>query len=713
MRSILAVTVCLLVVAVAVTSGSYMTKDVKYGDKTFLQKQKAMLEIFQHVHQPELHTGLWEESKKFNVEQYLEHYSNVEAVKDFLRFYQHGMLPLEEIFSIHNELHREEAIALFHLFYYAKDWDTFYKSMVWARFHINEGMFVYALTVAVLHRPDMQGIVLPAPYEIYPFYFFNDVVISKAQSYKMQGFYKMKKINNVYTTYIPSNYTNYYIHTGPEQRLAYFTEDIGLNSYYYYFHADYPFWMGGKEFGLYKDRRGEFYLYQHQQLLARYYLERLSNDLGVIPTFTWHEPITTGYYPYLRYYNGVPFPVRCNYFAASHDKSYLLEEIEDYEHRLMEAIDHGFITLLDGTVVNITTPQGVEYLGNLVQSNGDSVNQRFYGYLEILAKFFLGGSFEVFNEYRIIPSVLEKFETALRDPMFYQLYKRIIHFYYGYLDQLPSYSKEQLNYPGVRIESVEMDKLVTYFDKFDADITNAVDVEVFDDGSMTSTEMKKFGKMAHYQGEDFVIYARVPRLNHLPFTFNLNVVSDKAHQAMLLVFIGPKYDQYGNIYGVNENRENFYELDHFLVDLVPGKNLISRNSKEFSWFVKDRTTYFELYKQIMLAYNGESKFPLDMTEAHCGFPARLMLPKGKKGGMPFQFFFMLVPYQAPKVARFTGYDPVLSCGVGSGARYIDTLPFGYPFERKIDESAWFTPNMKYYETMIYHKSEKDVNAAGV
>uniref|UniRef100_A0AAG5CS79 Hexamerin A n=1 Tax=Anopheles atroparvus TaxID=41427 RepID=A0AAG5CS79_ANOAO len=667
--------------------------DVKYADKPFLTKQKAILEIFQHVHQPELHTHLWEEQKQFDLAAYKEHFTKPQVVEEFLRFYKHGLLPMEEIFSLYNEYHREQAVALFHLFYYAKDWDAFYKTMVWARFHVNEGMFVYAVTVAVLHRADMQGIVLPAPYEIYPFYFFNDVVISKAQRYKMQGFYGMKKADGVYSAYVPSNYTGYYVHSNPEQRVSYFMEDIGLNAYYYYFHADYPTWMGGEEYGLYKDRRGEFYLYQHQQFLARYYLERLSNDLGTIPTFSWYEPITTGYYPSLRYYNGVPFPVRENHHNAYAEKHEIVQEITDYERRLMEAIDYGFIILTDGTLVNITTPSGVEYLGNLIQSNGDSVNQRFYGYLEKVAKFFLGGSFEMYNEFRAVPSVLERYETAMRDPLFYQFFKRIIGFYYRFQDTLPSYKYDEINFPGVKLGPVEMDKLVTYFDNFDADITNAVDVEVFDEGTMKAGEMKKFGKMAHYQGEDFVLYARMPRLNHLPFTFKLNVVSDKPQKAIVTVFLGPKYDQYGNAYGVNANRENFFQLDHFLVDLVAGDNVIARNSQDFSWFVKDRTTYFELYKQVMQAFTGDYKFPLDMSEAHCGFPARLMLPKGKKGGMPFQFFFMIAPYHAPKVERFTGYESTVSCGVGSGARYLDTLPFGYPFDRKINEAAWFTPNM--------------------
>ncbi|XP_062540228.1 hexamerin-1.1-like [Armigeres subalbatus] len=698
MKSILVVSVvCLL----AYANGSYMTKDVKYGDESFLVKQKAILEVLQHVHQAELHTSLWEESKKINIEDYQNNYTNEEAVKEFLQLYKHGMLPMEEIYSLHNEYQRKEVIALFHLFYYAQDWDTFYKTMIWARFNVNEGMFVYALTVAVLHRSDMVGIVLPAPYEIYPFYFFNDVVISKAQRYKMQGFYKMKKINDVYTAYIPSNYTGFYIHTGPEQRVGYFTEDIGLNSYYYYFHADYPFWMGGKEFGLYKDRRGEFFLFQHQQLLARYYLERLSNNLGDIPPFSWHKSITTGYYPYLHYYNGIPFPVRDNYYSASVDKSYVVEQIMDFEHRILETIDYGFILQPDGSYVNISSPSGIEYLGNLIQANGDSVNTRFYGPLEILSKHFLGGNIKLHNEYRAIPSVLEKFETSLRDPMFYQLYKHIVEYYYRFLNFLPSYTTKELDFPGVKIETIEMDKLVTYFDKFDADITNAVDVDVFDATTMKEPNQEK----------DFVIYARMPRLNHLPFTFKLNVLSDKAQKATVFVYLGPKYDQYGNSYGVDANRENFFELDHFLIDLVPGKNVITRNSLDFSWFVKDRTTYFELYQQVMKAINGNGKFPLDMSEAHCGFPARLMLPKGKKGGMPFQFFFMVAPYYKPSVKQFTGFDPTLSCGVGSGARYLDVLPFGYPFDRKIDESVWFTPNMKYYDTLIYHKSETEITPA--
>jgi len=382
--------------------------------------------------------------------------------------------------------------------------------------------------------------------------------------------------------------------------------------------------------------------------------------------------------------------------------------VEDYEHRIRDAIATGFITLPGGKYLDLTKPESVEYLGNFIQGNPDSKFTRFYGYLG-LARTLLGASIDRVEQHKVIPSVMEHFETAMRDPVFYQLYKNLIRYYYNWQTYLPHYTYDELNFKGVKIETVEIDKLVTYFDKFDSDITNVVDVEMFD--KTPKTPLQTFGRIAHYEGEDFVIKARQSRLNHLPFEYKLHIQSDKAEKAVVKVFIGPKRDEYGHVFTYEENRENFYELDHYYVDLVAGKNDIVRKSEDFSWFVKDRTTYFELYKHVMLAFNGQDKFPLDMTEAHCGFPMRLMLPKGKRGGMPFQFFFMVVPYYAPKVEQFSGFDNTLSCGVATGGRYVDNLPFGYPFNRPIDEKYWLTPNMYYYEVNIFHKKEVDVNAA--
>lgn len=191
--------------------------------------------------------------------------------------------------------------------YNAKDWETFYKVACWAREYINEGMFVYAIHVAVLHRDDLQGMVLPPIYEIYPYFFVNSEVIDKAYYYKM----KHGGLEGDHTYYVQSNFSGWYLNNNPAQKeLSYFTEDVGLNAYYYYFNLDYPFWLGGEEYGLNKDRRGELFYFVHQQLLARYYMERLSHGHGSIPVFNWEEDIRTGYVPSMRYPNGLEFPVR-------------------------------------------------------------------------------------------------------------------------------------------------------------------------------------------------------------------------------------------------------------------------------------------------------------------------------------------------------------------------------------------------------------------
>lgn len=266
------------------------------------------------------------------------------------------MLPRGHVFSIFYDQHMKEAIALFKLFYYAKDYETFYKTAVWARQNMNEGMYVYALSVAIVHREDTYGIVLPPIYEVYPYYFFNSEVIDKMHQYKQKFSGDYKGVDATPKGYvIPANYSGWYLNLHPEQALSYYTEDVGMNAYYYYFNIYYPFWMTNEEFYYKNERRGEQYYYVHQQILARFYMERLSNDYDQINHFDYDYPIETGFYPSLRYHNGLEFPARpsnahlfknfnngeqsFHYFNFT----YTYTNIEDYERRIRDAIDRGII----------------------------------------------------------------------------------------------------------------------------------------------------------------------------------------------------------------------------------------------------------------------------------------------------------------------------------------------------------------------------------
>jgi len=685
--------------------------NIKIADKTFLTKQKFFLEILHSVHEPLKFEEYLKDSNSYVTDK--SAYTEFEEVEEFFHTWKRGMLPREHIFSVFNEEQLSEAVSLFNFFYYAKDWTTFYKNVIWARVHLNEGMFIYSLSMAVLHRDDCEGIVLPAPYEICPYMFFDGQVITDAYEFRMKYMqdknlikkeypiefweskyildHETKKNNDLLKDYDMwytwSNYTSDYYSMNEEYKLDYFREDIGWNAFYYYYHMDYPFWMDGEKFDLSKDRRGEQFLYMHQQLLARYFMERLSHHMGEIPEFSFYSQIPVGYNSHLMYYNGQGFTVRKNYYEVFNTEEFhTIQMVLDYERRIHDVIDYGFYTLRDGTKIDMRKPSSIEYLGNMIQANPDSVDRRFFGYWMLLSHWLVGGSADAFSsDYTVIPSVMEHFETALSDPIFYMLYKRVVKSYIQFKNFLPYYKQKELLLKGVTINNVEIDRVFTYFDHFDTDLTTLM------------------GHDFMFNDRNVMFKARQMRLTHKPFSMSLDITSDKAQKVVIRVYLGPKYDEFGHLIALKENRENFYNIDHFVWDLASGKSVIKRNSVDFYWTINDRTTYTELYKRVMLAIDGKIEFPLDMTEAHCGFPERLLMPRGWVSGMPVQFFFMISPYEEATIPQYSTFDQTKSCGVGSGSRFLDNLPFGYPLDRDIyDETQFMVPNMYIADAKIYY-----------
>lgn len=267
-------------------------------------------------------------------------------------YYRHSILPKGQLFTIFDPHHLKQAVALFKTFYYAKDYDTFFKTAVWAREYVNEYMWVYAYTVALVHRPDTYGIVLPPMYEIYPYYFFDSEVIHKAQYYK-QIYHSEYPTTDDYTGYtIVANYTGTNINVHPEESLSYFTEDIAINSLYLEWHFRYPFWMDSQEFHLDKDHRGQIFYTVHQMLLARYHSERLSYHLPSVPRLTASMKLEPGFYPNLDYPNGIHFPSRPDHTPLDWDNSYdnpyynftnSYYNVLDYSRRMRDALSLGYV----------------------------------------------------------------------------------------------------------------------------------------------------------------------------------------------------------------------------------------------------------------------------------------------------------------------------------------------------------------------------------
>jgi hypothetical protein len=137
----------LLVACLVAVSGRYMTNEVKYADNDFMVKQKAIFEIFMNVWQKEIHNDYYEQSQKFSFEGFKEHVGNAEVYERFMHFYDYGFLSMDEIYAPFQSEQNEQMLSIFKIFYFVKGWDNFYNFMVWARYHINPGMFIQALTV--------------------------------------------------------------------------------------------------------------------------------------------------------------------------------------------------------------------------------------------------------------------------------------------------------------------------------------------------------------------------------------------------------------------------------------------------------------------------------------------------------------------------------------------------------------------------------------
>jgi hypothetical protein len=486
--------------------------------------------------------------------------------------------------------------------------------------------------------------------------------------------------------WMPVDYTRDIDMYNDHSVLSYFTEDLEWNSYWYYLNMDYSFFLDGKTFGLNKDRRGEFWLYNVQTLIARYYMERLSHGFGEIPEFYWMGEIEYGYNPHLISYSGVGYSYRQNYYdVETYANLDMFNKIHHTCQRIHDVIDLGYYKMNDGTIVDLRKPNAIEYIGNLLQGNIDVFDKYFFNYWYMLFNMYT--SHVDYYDFEVLPHVSLNFETMMRDPLFYMLHKKISYVYFQFMDHLDSYTKEELLFPGVQFKDVHVSELATYFDLVDIDVTNLLNDKMhFVDGKFVW---------------DKTLLARQMRLNHKPFTFDYEIESDKAQKVVIRTYLAPKYDEFGRVIATADNRENFFILDKYIFELNAGKNVIKRSSDDFFWTRNDHTTYTELYHYIMMAYEGKYEFPLAESEPHCTFPDRLILPRGWENGMPMQLFFMVTPYVSSH-EQFSNFDHSYSCGIGSGTRYVDDLPFFYPFDREIDEFDFYVPNMYFKDVKIYH-----------
>nr|CAD7568052.1 unnamed protein product [Timema californicum] len=404
------------------------------ADKDFLIKQKEILRLFNKVHEPNRFKEQMEIGKIYEPSNNLNRYKNPAPVKKLVRLCtNNSLLPRGKIFTLFNDKHRNEMVLLFESFLFSQDWETFYKTACWARDRINEGQFIYALTVAVLHREDTKGVVLPPSYEIYPHLYVNSEVIHAAYKAKMRQEPAVVRMNFTGTI------------RNPEQRVAYLGEDIGLNSHHAHWHMDFPFWWKPEEYGVEKDRQGELFYYMHHQLIARFDLERLSNDLPFVKPLGWNQKIVDGFYPQTTYRVGGEFPARPDNFEFQDLQNIKIKDLMDYDRRIREAIHQQAVYTVNGDYYSLNDSTGINTLGQIMEPSCGSKHREYYGALHNYGHILLGQITDPKGKFDMPPGVMEHFETATRDPAFFRLHKHIDNLFKLHKDLLPPYSRDEVS----------------------------------------------------------------------------------------------------------------------------------------------------------------------------------------------------------------------------------------------------------------------------
>lgn len=584
----------------------------------------------------------------------------------------HRLLEQKHFFSLFNTRHRREALMLFDVLIHCKDWACLTSNAAYFRQRMNEGEFVYAMYVAVIHSPLSETVVLPPLYEITPHLFTNSEVIESA--YRAKQTQKPGKFKSSFTGTAKN----------PEQRVAYFGEDIGMNTHHVTWHMEFPFWWEDK-YGHHLNRKGESFFWVHHQLTVRFDAERLSNWLAPVEELHWNTPIVEGFAPHTTYKYGGSFPSRPdNVMFEDVDGVARIRDMQIVEDRIRDAIAHGYIVDHEGHHIDIRNEQGINRLGDIIESSMYSPNRQYYGALHNTAHIVLGRQADPHGKFDLPPGVLEHFETATRDPTFFRLHKYMDNIFKEHKDSLTPYTKEELEFSGVSINDVTIEgELETYFEDFEYNLVNAVDDTV--------------------EIPDVDIHTYVPRLNHKDFAYKIDVDNNgDERMATVRIFAWPHEDNNLIPYTFDEGRWKAMELDKFWVKLSSGSNTITRQSRESGVTVPDVPSLFEIFEKTEA---GDEDFFKDFTSA-TGMPNRFLLPKGNERGLKMDLVVVITDGEhdaaVENLHENTDFNHFGSHGV-----YPDNRPHGYPLDRHVEDERIFKelPNFHHSYVKVYNHGE--------
>lgn len=584
----------------------------------------------------------------------------------------------DETFSVHVPAHRKAAARLISALLDAKSNADMLVLAMRSRETVNPQLFQYALSVAVLHRPGLSRLRPPSLLSTMPGKFLSGATLRKC--FDQANLYAESQAQRRETVVekIAQSATD----ADPEHKLAYFREDWALNMHHWHWHLVYPNTAAGApnmRAIVAKDRRGELFYYMHHQILARYNAERFSVGLGRLQRLkNFRDPLVHGHFPKLanmsgEAYVGRPDNVRLS-DVSREDRKVEIKQLERWEDRVYYAV-HSNSYINANSEHQTFGDDGIDVLGNILESSDLTPNKRVYGDLHNLAHIAVSVCHDPDGKHLEGMGVMSGSETAMRDPVFYQVHAFIDRIFREYKHTLPPYTLKELQLPGISVVKFQVQSVG--LSGRDGPPPNLL----FTHWQMTEVDVSP-GLNYAPRG---TLRVALRHLQHADFKYSIEVFSSQSRKCVVRLFLAPQQDDRGIALPFSEQKEYFIEMDKFEADVPSGKSVIERESRASSVTIPWKQTF----RPLEIPAEEEGAELQEFGYCGCGWPQHLLLPRGRPGGLPCVFFVMLTPFDTDIVAPLPNTETcnkpecksaVSYCGARD-SKYPDRRPMGFPFDR--------------------------------
>ena len=468
-----------------------------------------------------------------------------------------------------------------------------------------------------------------------------------------------------------------------ETKMDWFREDPSLNEHHAHWHVVYD-----RETKL--DRQGEMFFYMHQQMLARYDADRISSGVPRVRPFDnmQEQLISVGYLAgddarltELEGFSDRP-PIRSVDEGRAEQQVKQLQQIHDDISNRYYKPGHPQKPEEEIKVVN--------RLGSTIEYNNQEDRTRPY-------RNYHGNGHVAIAE--LNNGVMYYTFAAIRDVAFWEWHKGVDDIYFR-LQETFEPTDFSRNDPKVTLrkmvrsnnEPYSADLILCHTKDIPGDPETTGNLAFggsnwekdFEEGSFPAgaqsiktvktlhTYMKKASITYNADGNNTTY--DFPYLTHDPFTYYIRVENKEISSRLLTVriFLAPTENM--------EDRRSWIELDKFTTTVDGNSKKVICRKDELASVVKkpadaDPDPNDTDFNPINL--------PLDAERCSCGWPYRMLLPRGIEdgGGMDFTLMVMITDGTIDGLGVERNCGSVSFCAANATA-YPDKLPLGFPFNRK-------------------------------